>query len=198
VTGLVDDIARPPGPVQRSDQRGQGVQDVNPWHRAGAGDLPSNPRRTQARCCPLGRTRAPLHLELAPHVNSPGLVTTGFFFHALNTQRDFADEFPPHIHTAQPVLQGIAQRSSGCAWREKLALLECPRATGASVEDCLGVPMGSITGPVAEHGRSAKRATYDPESRSEPDARRNLIQLGDVGRPAVWKGDHHWQQLLLK
>jgi hypothetical protein len=67
------------------------------------------------------------------------------------------------------------------------------------VEDCLGVPMGSITDPVPNTSQSATVATYDPESGRSlmPDG--TLIQLGDIGSTeGSGKEITTWQQLLLK
>ena len=198
VTGVVDDI-RSDLPVLFSDLTNVGrvFKTYIPGIEQVLVIYPAALAATQAALLPPGADPGTVHLELRPNIQQPRTCYDGFL--PFNTQRDFADEtprtsIPPNLYCKVPhndprVVRGA--RNTPC--------LNAPGRRGASVEDCLGVLMGSITDPVPNTSPSATVATYDPESGRSlmPDG--TLIRLGDVGgADGSGKEITSWQQLLLK
>jgi phospholipid/cholesterol/gamma-HCH transport system substrate-binding protein len=198
VTGLVDDI-RPDLPVLFADLTNVGrvVKTYIPGIEQVLVIYPATLAATQAALLPPGADPGTVHLEFRTNIQQPRTCYDGYL--PYNTQRDFADEtprtsIPSDLYCKVPHNDPRAVRGA-----RNTPCLNAPGRRGASVEDCLGVPMGSITDPVPNTSQSATVATYDPESGRSlmPDG--TLIQLGDIGNTeGSGKEITTWQQLLLK
>jgi phospholipid/cholesterol/gamma-HCH transport system substrate-binding protein len=198
VTGLVDDI-RPDLPVLFADLTNVGrvVKTYIPGIEQVLVIYPATLAATQAALLPPGADPGTVHLEFRTNIQQPRTCYDGYL--PYNTQRDFADEtprtsIPSDMYCKVPHNDPRAVRGA-----RNTPCLNAPGRRGASVEDCLGVPMGSITDPVPNTSQSATVATYDPESGRSlmPDG--TLIQLGDIGSTeGSGKEITTWQQLLLK
>jgi phospholipid/cholesterol/gamma-HCH transport system substrate-binding protein len=198
VTGLVDDI-RPDLPVLFADLTNVGrvVKTYIPGIEQVLVIYPATRAATQAALLPPGADPGTVHLEFRTNIQQPRTCYDGYL--PYNTQRDFADEtprtsIPSDLYCKVPHNDPRAVRGA-----RNTPCLNAPGRRGASVEDCLGLPMGSITDPVPNTSQSATVATYDPESGRSlmPDG--TLIQLGDIGSTeGSGKEITTWQQLLLK
>ncbi|MDT7621990.1 MAG: phospholipid/cholesterol/gamma-HCH transport system substrate-binding protein [Pseudonocardiales bacterium] len=198
VLGVVDDI-RPDLPILFTDLTNVGrvVKTYIPGIEQVMVIYPATLAATQAALLPPGADPGTVHLEFRPNVQQPRTCYAGYL--PVAAQRDFADEttrksIPTDLYCKVPHNDPRAVRGA-----RNVPCLNAPGRRAASAEECLGVPMGSITDPVPNTRPSAAVATYDPESGRSlmPDG--TLIQLGDVGgADGAGKEITSWQQLLVK
>ncbi|HET7736355.1 MAG TPA: MlaD family protein [Nocardioidaceae bacterium] len=123
-------------------------------------------------------------------VNQPPNCYSGFL--PYKDQRDFNDEsrrkdVPDDLYCKVPHNDPRAVRGA-----RNTPCLNAPGVRAASVEECLGHKIGTISDPL---GRARPVATYDPQNGRSLAQNGQLFTLGGVGEPSK---EQTWQDLLLK